>query len=114
MGNIFYIILKKIKSKYYIMSNIQNESSGQTSAQIYITSKSNYKRVISTNNYSNIMYYFNSSINVSDGFVFLISLHDAIIPVTWYVISSYNGNNLFNYEINNVSYSYQFQTEIIA
>ena len=88
------------------MSNIQNESSGQTSAQIYITSKSNYKRVISTNNYSNIMYYFNSSINVSDGFVFLISLHDAIIPVTWYVISSYNGNNLFNYEINNVSYSY--------
>ena len=57
------------------------------------------------------MYYFNSSINVSDGFVFLISLHDAIIPVTWYVISSYNGNNFLNYEINSISYSYTIPDE---
>lgn len=75
--------MKKLKNLNIIyMSSVQNESSGQDSANIYITSKSVYKIVISTNNNSNIMYYFNSSTNVSDRFIFLTSLHDAIIPVT--------------------------------
>jgi hypothetical protein len=89
------------------MSNVSNESSGQQSANIYLTSKSDNKRVISKDNYSDIIYYFyGGSINVSDGFVFLISLHDAIIPVTWYVISEYNNNNVLNYEINGISYTF--------
>ena len=89
------------------MSNISNESSGQPSADIHIDSSTDNKRVISIDNYSDIVYYFyGGSLHVSDGFVFLISLNDAIIPVTWYVISEYNQNNIFNYEVSEVSYSY--------
>ena len=88
------------------MSNVSNESSGQQSTNIYLTSKSNNKRVVSNGNYSDIIYNFPISVNASDGFIFLISLHDCIIPVTWYVISAYNNNNLFNYQINGVTYSY--------
>ena len=78
------------------MSSVSNESSGQQSTNIHIDSSTDNKRVISVGNYSDIVYYFyGASINVSDGFVFLISLNDAIIPVTWYVIRDYYQNNIF-------------------
>ena len=89
------------------MSSVSNESSGQQSTNIHIDSSTDNKRVISVGNYSDIVYYFyGASINVSDGFVFLISLNDAIIPVTWYVISDYYQNNIFNYSVGGISYSF--------
>lgn len=81
------------------MSNVANESSGQQSANIHLTSKTEYKKIISNGNYSDIVYYNEGAIHASDGFIFLIALHDAIIPVTWYVISEYNNNNTLNYQI---------------
>jgi hypothetical protein len=87
------------------MSNISNESSGMQSAMVYLTSRStNIRKVY--DNYSDIIYYFNGALTSSEGFVFMVSLNDMIIPVTWYVISENNDNNTLNYQINSVQYSY--------
>ena len=63
------------------MSSIANENSGLPSAIIYLLSKTTKKRQISSD-YSDIIYYFDSSLICTHGFVFLISLHDITIPVT--------------------------------
>ncbi len=88
------------------MSNISNESSGMQSAMVYLTSRSTNIRQVYDGNYSDIIYYFNGSLNTSDGFVFMVSLNDFICPITWYVISAYNANTTLNYQINSVQYTY--------
>ena len=87
------------------MSNISNENSGLPSSMIYLLSKTTKKRQISSD-YSDIIYYFYSSIICPHGFVFLISLHDRTIPVTWDLISAYNENNTLVYSINGVTTTY--------
>ena len=72
------------------MSNIQNESSGQTSAQIYITSKSNYKRVISKHiDVDNIVKSVVAFVNVN---TLVSESYEVIIP---FVVSTLDELNKF-------------------
>lgn len=88
------------------MSNVANESSGLQSCMMYLTSKSSRILRVNSDYYSDIIYYFTGSISISDGFIFMASLHDFICPITWYTISAYNDNNTLNYQINSVQYTY--------
>lgn len=76
------------------------------SAMVYLTSRSTNILKVNSDNYSDIIYYFNGSYSTSSGFVFMVSLVDFICPITWYIISSYNDNNTLYYLINGVEYSY--------
>ena len=87
------------------MTSVSHESSGLQSSMIFINSRSNNVKIIN-NDYSDIIYYFHSNLSCSDGFVFLISLCDAIIPVSWYTISSFNNNNSLVYSINSINTTY--------
>ena len=36
----------------------------------------------------------------------MVSVADAVIPVSWYIISEFNNNNSFDYSINDITYNY--------
>ncbi len=88
------------------MSSVSHESSGLQSSMIFLTTRSTNIKKVYDNNYSSVIYYFNGSISAPEGFIFLVSLNDMIIPATWYVISEHNDNNTLNYQINSHQYSY--------
>lgn len=97
--------LKNKKSYYYTMSSVSHENSGLMSSMIYLNTRStNIRKVYG--DYSEIIFYFAGNISVPEGFVFLVSVADAVIPVSWYIISEFNNNNSFDYSINDISYNY--------
>jgi hypothetical protein len=81
-------------------------SLNKTSFKIFLNTLSTLK---TTNNYpylSDISFNLNTSLIPKANNNFLISVSDLTIPISWYQISAYFGNNVLYYTLNNVNYSY--------
>ena len=81
------------------------------------TTESSFKILISTlnskvifnnsGNLNNITIYLDKPINIVDeSNVFLVSFSSFQIPISWPLISEYNGNNIFSYILNGTTYTY--------
>ena len=88
------------------MHIINYNSTGESSFKIYITTNSTY--IISNNtNYNNITFNLDTSLTIrNERHEFLISLSNLQIPISWWLISSYIGNNYFEYTSNGTTYNY--------
>lgn len=63
--------------------------------------------VFNDSNYNNITIHLDDILQVKDeNHEFLISISTFQIPISWFIISSYIGNNIFEYIVNSVTYSY--------
>ena len=89
------------------MHIIQHNSTGENTIKIPINTKFPNITFNNNNNYNNISINIKSPIILKDeSHEFLISISSFQIPISWSVISSYLGNNIFKYSINGIITSY--------
>ena len=80
--------------------------SGFLVATCYITTNSSYI-IFNNTNYNNITFNLDTPLTIGDEkHEFLISLSNLQIPISWPLISSYIGNNYFEYTLNGITYNY--------
>ena len=88
------------------MHIINYNSTGESSFKIYITTNSTYI-IFNNTNYNNITFNLDTPLTIGDErHEFLISLSNLQIPISWPLISSYIGNNYFEYILNGITYNY--------
>ena len=88
------------------MHIINYNSTGESSFKIYITTNSSYI-IFNNTNYNNITFNLDTPLTIGDErHEFLISLSNLQIPISWPLISSYIGNNYFEYILNGITYYY--------
>ena len=88
------------------MHIINYNSTGESSFKIYITTNSSYI-IFNNTNYNNITFNLDTPLTIGDErHEFLISLSNLQIPISWPLISSYIGNNYFQYTLNGITYNY--------
>ena len=88
------------------MHIINYNSTGESSFKIYITTNSSYI-IFNNTNYNNITFNLDTPLTIGDErHEFLISLSNLQIPISWPLISSYIGNNYFEYILNGITYNY--------
>ena len=85
------------------MHIINYNSTGESSFKIYITTNSLYI-IFNNTNYNNITFNLDTPLTIGDEIhEFSISLSNLQIPISWPLISSYIGNNYFEYILNGIN-----------
>ena len=88
------------------MHIINYNSTGESSFKIFISTNSSYI-IFNNTNYNNITFNLDTPLKIGDErHEFLISLSNLQIPISWPLISSYIGNNYFEYILNGITYNY--------
>ena len=79
-------------------------NTGYSSKQIFIKSDNS---TITLDGVSNSIYFFKEHISVLNNVTILLSLVDAQIPISYYVVTS--SNNLLDYTVNSINYQYNLE-----
>ena len=77
------------------------------SFKVFLNTRSSKCIPQTSNYYGNAIFNFDSKIELinKESNIFAISLSDLIIPISWYMISSYFGNNIIYLNMNSVNYT---------
>ena len=88
------------------MHIITHNSTGENSRKIPISTNSS-KIIFNGSNYNNVTLYLDNPITLKDEkHQLLLSLSSFQIPISWPIISSYLGNNMFEYILDGTTYNY--------